>query len=254
MRLSGQVALVTGGGSGIGEAILRAFTREGADLVVADRDIAAAERVSGELQAAGRRALPIEVDVRHEEGVLSMVERALAEFGQIDILVNNAGIAPRQRPLVEQNVDHIDRLLAVHVRGPMLCCKFAGPSMIERQRGAVLNISSVVGLGGMPNRAAYGPAKAAIVNFTQAMAVEWAPYGIRVNAITPGYIRTPYVRASVESGAFSSAVIEQRTPLGRLGEPEEIAEAALFLCSPAASYITGVTLPVDGGFSAFSFR
>ena len=248
--LDNQVAIVTGAGSGIGRAISLAYVREGARLVAADRNIDGAEETQKMIQGEGGEAIALDLDVRKEDSVKSMIDRAIGRFGQIDVLVNNAGIAGRRRPTTEQPLDHWQRVLNVNLDGPFLCCKHLGPHLIERRRGAVINIASIAGLAGWANAASYGPSKSAVANFTQQLAAEWGPYGIRVNAIAPGFIASEWMQREIESGQVDPGPRIARTPLGRLGEPLDIALVAVFLASDLARFVTGVVLPVDGGVTA----
>lgn len=248
--LDHQVAIVTGSAGGIGRETALTFQREGAKIVVADRNLDGAEETRRRIEAAGGQAIALDLDVRREDSVTSMVDRAIAAFGQIDILVNNAGIAGRIRPTVEQPLDHWQRVINVNLDGPFLCCKHAGPHLMARGRGAVVNIASIAGTGGYPNMASYGPSKAALANLTQQLAVEWGPKGVRVNAIAPGSIASEWMQADIAGGRIDPSGRIAGTPLGRLGEPADIALAALFLVSDLARFVTGVVLVVDGGVTA----
>ncbi len=251
MRFENRVALVTGAGSGIGKAIATSLAREGADVVVNDLESAPARATAAEIEAAGRRALSAPADVGSEEAVQRMVERSIEAFGRIDLLVNNAGIPDQLGPTVGQKLDLWQRVIDVHLRGAYLCARAVGRHMIERRSGRIVSIASVVGMTGAPGRNAYGPAKAAIIVLTRTLAAEWARHGIHVNAVSPGYVRTPLVEKGIGAGIIDENVLVRRTPMGRLGRPEEIAEVVLFLLSDAASYVNGVNLPVDGGWTAF---
>lgn len=251
MRFDNKVALVTGAGSGIGKAIAMALAREGADVVVNDMGSESTRATAAEIEGAGRRALSASADVSSEEAVNRMVETSIEVFGRIDLLVNNAGIPDQLGPTTAQKVDLWQRVIDVHLRGSYLCAKTVGKHMVERRFGRIVNLASVVGMVGAPGRNAYGPAKAGLIMLTRTLAAEWARHGIHVNAVSPGYIRTPLVEKGLEAGVIDENVLIRRTPMGRLGRPEEIAEVVLFLLSDAASYVNGVNLAVDGGWTAF---
>ena len=246
MRLDGKVAMVTGAGSGIGQAIAVLFAKEGADIAVNDIDLPSAEATAARVRRIGRRAITVKADVANADDVGAMVSRTIEEFEGIHILVNNAGI-PHHGPMIEeQTAEHWDRVVAVILRGTYLCSRRVGQWMMSHGGGRIVNIASVSGLMGSPNLASYGAAKAGVINLTRSLAADWGKYKINVNAIAPGIIDTPMTRRTI--AAWSTAEqIGQRIPLGRMGEPEEVADAALFLVSKESNYITGVTLPVDGG-------
>jgi 3-oxoacyl-[acyl-carrier protein] reductase len=273
MKLEGKIALVTGGGSGIGRAIAQRFAEEGARVVVNDIRKDAAERAAAEI--GGARAHAIAADVADSTAVRAMFEEIERAFGGLDILVNNAGIAEVDSSgreafgaKVEARVGEMmmggtvqthwditqslsdgewSRMLAVHLNGTFYCTREALRLMSRVNRGAIVNISSVAGLMGIEVAPHYGAAKAGILGFTRSVAREVASRGIRVNAICPGFIDTPILDPLPP---VTRIIAERQTPLGRLGEPREIAAAALFLASDEASFITGVALPVDGGQSA----
>ncbi len=249
--LKGKVALVTGSASGIGKALIEAFAREHAKVVVADLNEEASQTVAQSLvRDFGTEAIAIKSDVTDAHSVDNMVETTLQTLGSLDILVNNAGVRQEFVPTIEQSIEKWDTIISTHLRGTYLCSRRAGSWMIAHRKGTVLNIASIVGFGGFPMRTGYGPAKAGIINMTQALAVEWAPYNIRVNALAPGYVITPLIAKQIETGVLNMTAINERTPLKRPAYPDEIAQAALFMVSDNASYITGVTLPVDGGWLA----
>jgi 3-oxoacyl-[acyl-carrier protein] reductase len=244
MKLKGKVALVTGAGSGIGQATAMLFAREGADVAVNDINLSSAEQTASAILQMGRKAIAVKADVANESEVVSMVERVIKELGGIHILVNNAGIGGGG-PVLDSSVDSWDRVNAVILRGTYLCSRQAGRWMVNQNSGKILNISSIAALRFRANMSAYASAKAGIINFTRALALEWAPHNINVNCIIPGGIKTPMTQKLLAT--FTPQTIKDQIPLGRIGEPEDIAKAALFLVSDDSSFITGAALPVDGG-------
>jgi 3-oxoacyl-[acyl-carrier protein] reductase len=246
MQLLEQVAIITGSARGIGRATALSLAREGAGIVVADINLAGAESVAQEIEGLGQRAIAVKTDVADPGQVRKTVRKAMKTFGRIDILVNNAGIA-LVRSFLETTPEEWDRTIRVHLYGTFHCTKEVVPHMIAQGYGRIVNLSSVSGLVGSVERAAYGAAKGGIGMLTKILAVELAPSGIRVNAIAPGPVETELSRA-----AWTPADREgyfRLTPVERLGQPEDIAQAVLFLCLPQSDYITGQTLAVDGGFS-----
>jgi NAD(P)-dependent dehydrogenase (short-subunit alcohol dehydrogenase family) len=245
--LTDKVAIITGGGTGIGRAIAIEFARAGADVVVASRKIENLEKVAGEVRALGRRALAVATDVRKPEDVDNMVKRTMEEFGRIDILVNNHG-ASFGCALEDMTPGGWDVVMNIDLRGVYLCSRAVGKVMIQQKKGRILNIASVAGVYGSPMMAHYGAAKAGVINFTKSLAGEWAKHGITVNCIAPGPILTAGyqgVREEAGEGDLKGGF----NALNRWGRPEEIAYPAIFIASEAASFMTGETICVDGGMS-----
>jgi NAD(P)-dependent dehydrogenase (short-subunit alcohol dehydrogenase family) len=250
MGLAGRAVMITGAGAGIGRATARAFSQAGAKLAITDIDLAAADAVANEIHSGGGEAISIQLDVSREEDAEAAVARSVDRFGKLDVLVNNAGIGARV-PTTELPTERWRQALAVGVDGCFFCSRAAGRHMTARRSGAVVNVASIMGLsgGGLYPNLAYHAAKGALVNMTRALSLEWAPYGIRVNAVAPGFVDTRLVEPLMADPAMRSAILNA-TPLGRLITPEEVADAIVFLASDLASMITGHTLPVDGGWLA----
>jgi len=246
MSLSGKVAIVTGAGKagkGIGQACALALARAGAKVLVASRTEASAESVAQEIRAAGGEALALGVDVASPEQVEAMVAAALKAFGRVDILVNNAGVT-RDGLLMRMGEDAWDTVLDTNLKGAFLCTKAVARPMMKQRSGSIVNMTSIMGIAGNAGQANYAASKAGLIGLTKSAAKELAARGIRVNAVAPGWIETAM---TAELGDEFKEQMLPRIPLGRLGEPEDVAAAVLFLCSDAAAYITGQTLTVDGG-------
>ena len=247
--LHGQAALVTGAARGLGRAIAVALAQAGADVALGLRDINTGGELVREIEAMGRRALPLQMDMARLEQVRRAIQQAAAHFGRLDILVNNAGIAPEN---LAENVreEDFDLTLAVNLKGTFFASQESGRIMIQQKRGCIINMSSQAGFAALPAESVYCMTKAAIAHLTKCLAVEWGKYNIRVNAVAPTFIHTPGTASALADPAFRQDVIERIAALHRIGEPMEVAGAVIFLASPAASLITGHTLLIDGGWTA----
>ena len=251
-NLDGKTALVTGGGSGIGRATSLAYAREGARVVVADVNVEGGEETVLRIKEAGGDAILVHADVSKPEDTQAMVARAVEAFGSLDCAFNNAGISGgRDRRLTADYLeDDWDRVIGINLKGVWLCMKAEIPQMLKQGGGAIVNTASIMGLVSTSGSAAYTAAKHGVVGLTKAAALEYAKSGVRVNAVCPGYIHTPMVQDRLDTVDGYEDQLKSRHPVGRLGEPEEIAEAVLWLSSDAASFVTGHNMPVDGGYTA----
>jgi 3-oxoacyl-[acyl-carrier protein] reductase len=244
MSLEGKVALVTGGGRGIGRAIALGLAQAGADVAVAvSRDVAAAEAVAEEIRSLGTRGIARHADVSSSEQAETLVATTVSELGRIDCLVNNAGIT-RDGLLMRMSDEDWSAVLNVNLTGTFNCTKAAVRRMVRQRSGRIVNITSIMGITGNPGQANYAAAKAGVIGLTKTTAREVASRSITVNAVAPGWIRTQMTEGLPEE---LKASVQERVPLGRLGEPEDIAGVVVFLCSDASSYMTGQVLVVDGG-------
>jgi 3-oxoacyl-[acyl-carrier protein] reductase len=243
LKLAGKVALVTGAAQGIGKAVALLLARNGADIVVSDINLEKAEETAKEVQALGRKALATKVDVATLGDVEKMVEAILAQFGKVDILVNNAGIA-RDKLILRMSEDDWDAVLNINLKGTFNCTKAVVRHMSKQKSGKIVNIASVVGEMGNAGQGNYAASKAGVIGFTKTIAREFAKRGINVNAIAPGYIETPMTDALPDK---AKEELKRLIPMDRLGKPEDVAEAVLFLVSESANYITGQVLNVNGG-------
>ncbi|MFE5410925.1 SDR family NAD(P)-dependent oxidoreductase [Microbacterium sp. NPDC056569] len=246
---TGQVALVTGGASGMGLAAARAFAENGAAVALVDYDRDAVERAAQALTDAGHRAVGLVADVADEAQVAAAVDQAVETFGRLDMAFNNAGVQAPPSDAADETAENFDRVNAVNLRGVWAAQKHELRHMRAQGSGAIVNNSSLGGLVGLPERAAYHASKHGVIGLTKSAAVEYAPRGIRINAICPGVVETPMVAGMLEGQAEAMAAIMQEQPIGRLGTADEIAAAVLWLCSSASSFVVGVALPVDGGFT-----
>ena len=247
--LSGKVALVTGAGQGLGEQMALALAEAGADMALAGRNMEKLDGVAKRIRKMGRRAVTIRADVRRESEVLRIVKKAFDVLKRIDILVNNAGIMHRVST-AESSLQSWNETIATNLTGPFMCMKACFPIMAGQGGGTIINLSSVAGLVGRPNAAAYCASKAGVANLTRALAIEWAPYGIRVNAIAPGQFATEMGAPLLNDKKALRAYLKN-IPLRRVGNPREIGPLAVLLASDASTFITGAILPIDGGTTAY---
>jgi len=247
-ELQGKVAIITGGASGLGLAAARAFHMHGAKVVIIDLHEGAARLAAEEV---GGQSLGINADVTNEDDIVQAIQVSMQRHGSIDVVINCAGIPDSFKPTVEQDVAEFRRLVDIHLTGTYIVSKTAAVRMLNQKSGVILNLSSVAGVLGLSPRNAYSAAKAGIGMMTRTLACEWAARGVRVNAIAPGYMMTPFAEGLLAQGKLDGDKILKRTPMGRFGTAQNIADAMLFLASDQAAFITGVTLPVDGGYMAW---
>ncbi|WP_194724460.1 glucose 1-dehydrogenase [Noviherbaspirillum malthae] len=247
---TGQVAFVTGAAMGMGLAAARAFAQCGAKVVLADLDGELAAAEAARIVADGGAAIGIACDVADEAQVAAAVDRTIAEYGRLDMAFNNAGIQIPPSDAADEPIEHFERVVAVNQFGVWASMKHELRVMRAQGSGAIVNNSSLGGLVGLPQRAAYHGTKHAVLGMTKSAGVEYAPRGVRINAVCPGTIDTPMVRAMLEGQVDAMEGILKEQSIGRLGTAEEVAEAVLWLCSPGASFVVGIGLPVDGGFTA----
>ena len=255
MRLQDKVSIITGGASGMGRVAARMFAAEGAQVVVADVTEPAAQSVVDEVTAAGGRAIAVAADVSKEADAKRMVDDAVEAFGRVDVLYNNAGIMPEaDHSVIDTSVEDWDRVMAVNVRGVFLGCKYAIPKMVEQGSGSVINISSFVALIGCSNpQDAYTASKGAVLALTKSLAVQFAPKGVRTNAICPGPVETPLLMDWLVKDEEAKRIRLARNPTGRFGKPEEIVHMAIYLASDESRWTNGAAMVVDGGITVNYF-
>jgi NAD(P)-dependent dehydrogenase (short-subunit alcohol dehydrogenase family) len=247
--LNGQVSLVTGAARGLGRAISLALAHAGSDVALGLRDINTGGDLVREIQAMGRKALPLPMDVTHLDQISRAVEQTASHFGKLDILVNNAGVAPEN--LAENyREEDFDVTLAVNIKGTFFASQAAGRVMIRQKSGRIINLSSQAGFVALPGESVYCMTKAAISHLTKCLAIEWGQHNITVNAVAPTFIATPGTAPALADPSFRADVLERIAALHRVGMPMDVAGAVVFLASPAASLITGHTLLIDGGWTA----
>jgi len=247
--LTGQIAVVTGGSRGIGKAIAAGLAASGASVAVVGRFEDALKRAAEEIAPTEGSVSTHVADVSREADVIRLRESVLEVHGTLDILVNNAGISPIYGSFERTGLADWREIMGVNLDGVFLCCRHLGTILLEKGRGSIINVSSVAGHGGLARQSAYSASKGGVEQLTRSLALDWAKQGVRVNAIAYGFVETD-LTAGVRSHPYISERLLSRTPMGRFGTMDEIAGAAVFLASPAASYVTGVSLPVDGGWTA----
>lgn len=254
-RLQDKVSIITGGASGMGRVAARMFAAEGAKVVVADVTEPAAQSVVDEVTAAGGQAVAVAADVSKEADAKRMVDAAVEAFGRVDVLYNNAGIMPEaDHSVIDTSVEDWDRVMAVNVRGVFLGCKYAIPRMVEQGSGSVINIASFVALIGCSNpQDAYTASKGAVLSLTRSLAVQFAPQGVRSNAICPGPVETPLLMDWLVKDEEAKRIRLARNPTGRFGKPEEIVHMAIYLASDESKWTNGAALVVDGGITVNYF-
>lgn len=248
--INDAVAIVTGGSTGIGRATAERFAEEGANVVVADVNVDDGERTVETIVDDGGEATFVETDVSDPDDVESMVETAVDAYGGLDFAFNNAGIEGASAPATEQPLNNWDRVIGVNLKGVFLGMRFEIPALLDNGGGVIVNNASIAGLVGFPNLMPYVASKHGVIGMTKAAAIEFSGDGVRVNAICPGVIETPMVERSAEASPEMIEQVRAATPIGRIGRPEEIGDAAVWLCSDDASFVTGESMVIDGGYTS----
>ena len=248
LNFSGKGVLITGGASGIGRSTSDLFVARVARGAISDIDESKTKTAVLEL---GNEHVAAPGDVANEGSVSEIFTAAKAGLGTIDVLVNCAGVSDTVLPTLEQDIDQWQKIIDINLTGTYLTCRAVAPDMLEKGTGAIVNISSIAGLVGLPYRNAYTASKHGVAGITKTLAGEWGQHGIRVNAVSPGYVLTPMVQNLIDTGKLDPKMLQRRTPLGRLAAPEEVGNAMMFLASPLASYINGAVIPIDGGYTAY---
>jgi NAD(P)-dependent dehydrogenase (short-subunit alcohol dehydrogenase family) len=250
MVFNNKVALVTGGTSGIGEATAIAFAREGAKVIVAGRRQAEGTAVVEKIRTMSGDAIFVRADVTQEEDIQNLVSKAVEHYGRLDYAFNNAGVESPHLALADQSLEHFETIMAVNVRGVFLSLKYEIPAILKTSGGAIVNTSSVCGLVGFAGVSPYVASKHAVIGLTRVAALDYAKHGIRVNAVAPGIIKTPMVERLTGGNPEVNTQKAAMHPMGRLGQPDEVAEAVIWLCSDKSSFVTGQWITMDGGLTA----
>jgi len=248
--MKNRVALVTGGGSGIGRAISLVFAREGAKVAVVDMNEAGGKETVSMIEKLNEEAFFIKADVSKGKEVEAMIKKIIDKFGKLDYAANNAGIEGDQGSIIDQTEENWDKVISIDLKGVWLCMKYELPHMLKNNYGAIVNTASVAGLAGFAGISPYCASKHGVVGLTRTVALEYAKTGIRINAVCPGVIKTPMIDRFTHGDPEAEKGMMAMEPVGRLGKPEEIAEAVVWLCSDSASFVTGFPMAVDGGFMA----
>jgi NAD(P)-dependent dehydrogenase (short-subunit alcohol dehydrogenase family) len=246
VNLAGKVAVITGGGSGIGEAIVLALAKEGAAVVIGDIS-PDAEAVAARVRSEGGTAFFVQADVTREDSIAALMQEAVERLGHLDVLVANAGIAEQKGPVHEMDLAAWQRVIDIDLTGVAICNKYAVSQMLENGSGSIINMASILGQVGQANSTAYSAAKAGVINFTRSAALTYAQRNIRINCVAPGYVQTPLLAALPDE---TRSQMISRTPMGRLASPEEIANIVVFLASERSSIVTGACINADGGYTA----